>query len=163
MIGKKKYFHMFLTVFPLFYVCQKCESLLSIIILWFYLKIEGITSLLSIFEKDWLNLFQDVINLSITKNNWFDWKTDDRIPNPALYNDLDWESDLKSRAASSNFDDNNVCKFRQVWQTRNSIQMFTVFIKNFNLQNHQLFFQNITKLVKIYFPVTIIYWQKLYP
>ena len=37
---------------------------------------------LSIFKKD-QPLSNRSFDLSITKNDWFDWKTDDRIPNPA--------------------------------------------------------------------------------
>ena len=64
---------MFLTVFPL--LCQKIKLLTTIFDLWPFSKIDETNLIFFKIES----IFQ------LQKNNWFDWKTYDRIPHPAKH------------------------------------------------------------------------------
>ena len=78
LIEKKNiFFLMFLTVFLL--LCQKIKSLPSIFDI---LKIDGIDLLSLIFKQDWAWLYQSRRSL---KNDRFDKKNDDQIPNLTFY------------------------------------------------------------------------------
>ena len=70
-------FSMFSTVFPRFMPKDRITH----VDLRSFLKIDGVDSLSSIFENDRFDHLQDRIDLTITKNDQFGRKTDDRIPN----------------------------------------------------------------------------------
>ena len=76
---------MFLTLFPLLMP----KDQIAPFDLRSFLKIDGIDSLSSIFENierdriDRIFKIQSIFRSTITKNDRFDRKTDDRMPNPA--------------------------------------------------------------------------------
>ena len=87
--------HMFLTVFPPFYAkrvsCSRRSEIFfkdwsdQYAIVALYKRATVSESIPSIFKKEpreRLTLFHKQFTLSITKNEQFTWKTDDRIPNP---------------------------------------------------------------------------------
>ena len=92
---------MFLKVFPPF-LCQKIESLPSILALWSFLKIDVIDLLLSIFEKDlpWSNRSFDHKKCAIqAKNQWLNSQPCKKQFNSFLLTNIPAHSEEKGQGA----------------------------------------------------------------